>query len=330
MGQKINNQYMNDSGLKNFSIYIRYFIGFSVIVALIYHIQSKENILTVLNQFDINLIIPAFIIICIHLSCLFIMWRIIVLSVGKIDPGYKMLLHSFFGGRTLGFITPGQTGDLLKGMFFTSGIRLKGTSLSMIFSGYSMLVRIILGSIACIYFILTIPDFLIVEFNYVVFFILFMIIITFSALFFYQDRIKKQFIKYLPQWVMNLLRLFKAQLKSKSFFQFIILLSIALLSNLLAALAFMLVLTGFNINVMTFRGLMAFEAAYFAMSLLPITPSGIGVREGSRVYFFTLIGCNQTAVLCASFIIFVINIMLPAIIGVGSMKYFWNRDLDHI
>ena len=329
MGQKINNQYMNYLGRKNFSIYIRYFIGFSVIVALIYHIQSKENILTVLNQFDINLIIPAFIIICIHLSCLFIMWRIIVLSVGKIDPGYKMLLHSFFGGRTLGFITPGQTGDLLKGMFFTSGIRLKGTSLSMIFSGYSMLVRIILGSIACIYFILTIPDFLIVEFNYVVFIILFMIIITFISLFFYQDKIKKQFIKYLPQWVMNILRLFKAQLKSKSSAQFILLFIIALTANLLAAIAFMIVLLGFNIDALTFRGLMAFEAAYFATSLVPITPAGIGVRESSRVYFFALIGYNQAAVLCASFIMYALNIMLPAVIGIGSMKYFWKTEPDH-
>ena len=92
----------------------------------------------------------------------------------------------------------------------------------------------------------------------------------------------------------------------------------------------MIVLLGFDIDALTFRGLMAFEAAYFAMSLLPITPSGIGVREGSRVYFFTLIGCDQTAVLCASFIIFVINIMLPAVIGIASMKYFWKRESDHI
>ena len=74
---------------------------------------------------------------------------------------------------------------------------------------------------------------------------------------------------------------------------------------------------------------MAFEAAYFVMSLFPITPSGIGVREGSRIYFFTLIGCNQAAVFCASFIVFGLNIMLPAVIGIGSMKYFWNTGSDH-
>jgi len=315
---------------KKLNIYLRYFIGLSVIVGLIYHTQSKENILPVLLQFNIGQLFSALIIICIHLSCLFFMWRIIVLSVGKIDPGYKMLLHSFFGGRTLGFITPGQTGELLKGMFFASGSRLKGTSLSMIFSGYNMLIRTVLGSFACVYFILYMPDSLKMDVNNTIFFILSIFMIILIFFFFYKGRVKNVIIKYFPQQVISLLKLLKDQLKSKSSSQFILLLLTALIANLLVAIAFMIVLLGFDIDTLTFRGLMAFEAAYFAMSLFPITPAGIGVREGSRVYFFTLIGCNQTAVLCASFIIFVINIMLPAVIGIGSMKYFWERESDHI
>ena len=315
--------------IKNFNIYLRYFIGFSVIAGIIYHINSKEDILLILIQFEIDKIFPAFIVICCHLVCLYIMWCKIVLEVGQINQGKRMLIHSFFGGRTLGFISPGQTGELLKGMFFPSGTRLSGTSLSMIFSGYSMLVRIILGSISCIYFGLKIPNSFMIEYNYLKYFILLITIITIIAIFFYQDMIKKQIIKYLPQQAMDLLRLFKNQLKSESFYQFVLLFFIALTANLLAALAFMIVLLGFDIDVMSIQGLMAFEAAYFAMSLLPITPSGIGIREGSRVYFFTLIGCNQAAVLCASLIIFILNIILPAIIGIGSMKHFWITEANH-
>ena len=315
---------------KKLNIYLQYFIGLSVIVGLIYHTQSKENILPILLQFHIDQIYPVLIIIYIHLSCLFFMWRIIVLSIGKIDPGYKILLHSFFGGRTLGFITPGQTGELLKGMFFVSGSRLKGTSLSMIFSGYNMLIRTDLGSFTCIYFILHLPDSLKTDVNNTIYFIFSMSMMILIFFFFYKGRVKDVIVKIFPQQVISLLKLLKDQLKSKSFAQFILLLVIALIANLLAAIAFMIVLLGFDIDALTFRGLMAFEAAYFSMSLLPITPAGIGVREGSRVYFFTLIGCSQAAVLCASFIIFVINIMLPAIMGVGSMKYFWERESDHI
>ena len=311
---------------KKINIYIQYLIGFSVIVGLIYHTQSKENILPVLLQYNIDQISSVLIIICIHLSCLFFMWRIIVLSVGKIDPGYKILLHSFFGGRTLGFITPGQTGELLKGMFFVSGSRLKGTSLSMIFSGYNMLIRTVLGSFACTYFILYVPDSLKMDVNNT---ILFILSISMIVLLFFKGRVKNVIVKYSPQDLISLLKLLKNQLKRKTSAQVILLLLIALIANLLVAISFMIVLLGFDIDVLTFKGLMAFEVAYFATSLVPITPAGIGVRESSRVYFFALIGYNQAAVLCASFIMYALNIMLPAVIGIGSMKYFFKTELDH-
>ena len=101
----------------------------------------------------------------------------VVLEVGQINLEKGILFHSFFGGRTLGFISPGQTGELLKGMFFSSGSRLKGTSLSLIFSAYSMIVRIILGSFAFIYFILKTPNSFKIEYNYLHFFVFLIIII---------------------------------------------------------------------------------------------------------------------------------------------------------
>ena len=87
-------------------------------------------------------------------------------------------------------------------------------------------------------------------------------------------------------------------------------------------------LSGFNIFALSIEGILAFEAAYFSMSLLPITPAGIGVREGSRIYFFSLIGCSQSAVLCASVIMFGLNIMLPALLGVGSLQQFWKQEIE--
>ena len=174
------------------------------------------------------------------------------------------------------------------------------------------------------------PDFLLINENNTIWFIFSISTMISIILFYYKGKVKDLILKYSPQQIINLLKLLKNQLKSKSLVQFISILIIALVANLTAAIAFMIVLLGFDINVLNIRGFMAFEAAYLAMSLLPITPTGIGVREGSRVYFFTLIGCNQTAVLCASFIIFFLNIILPAIIGIASMKYFWKKELDHI
>ena len=58
--------------VKNFNIYLRYLIGLSVIIGLIYHIHSKENILPILIMFELDKILYAFIIICFHLQNLVI------------------------------------------------------------------------------------------------------------------------------------------------------------------------------------------------------------------------------------------------------------------
>ena len=300
-----------------------------MIAALIFHVQSQEDIIPVLSNFNISILLPVFMLILVHLLCLFTLWKNIILRVGQLNSGYNTIIHSFLGGRTLGFITPGNMGELLKGMFFASGVRLKGTSLSMIYAGYGMFIRTLLGSIAVIYFIFKIPESLEINLMVSMVLIIFSIISAIIYLLIRNNSITTWLLHYLPQQGVELLYLFKSQIKSKSFKQFILLISLALTANLLAALAFILVLSGFNIHVLNIHGLMAFEAAYFAMSLLPITPSGIGIREGSRVYFFSLIGCSQSAVLCASVIMFGLNIMLPAILGIRSLKYFWKQEYDH-
>ena len=90
----------------------------------------------------------------------------------------------------------------------------------------------------------------------------------------------------------------------------------------------MLILTGFNINSINLDGYMVYVTSYMMMSLLPITPAGIGINEGSRVYFFSLIGYSQTAVLCASLIMFGLNIMLPGVMGISSLKYFLKQTSE--
>ena len=138
-------------------------------------------------------------------------------------------------------------------------------------------------------------------------------------------KLKKYLMCLLPKKFIELLSSIKKQMQINSFWQLFKIFLLALLANLLAAFGFLLLLDGYNIYAFNFDGLMAFEAAYLVMYLLPITPSGIGIREGSRVYFFTLIGCNPASVLWASFIMFGINIIFPAIVGIWSLRYFWQK-----
>ncbi|MDP6262034.1 MAG: lysylphosphatidylglycerol synthase domain-containing protein [Candidatus Marinimicrobia bacterium] len=310
----------------NFRLFLRYFIGIGVIVVLIYHIQRQNNIMSIFWQFNFSSLFIICIVMILHLMILYYMWRSIILDIGRIRPRKYLIFHSFIGGRTLGFLTPGHMGELLKGLFFNTGLRMEVTSLSMLYAGYGLIINIVFGCVGCIYFIYKSPSAIHATFNYLYFFIIILIIVGTILLLVHRAQYRNYIRDFLPGNITELFLLVKNQIKTNSLHNSFKLFFLALVANILAAFGFMLLLEGFNLDAFTIDGLMAFEAAYLAMYLLPITPSGIGVREGSRVYFFSLIGYNQGAVLCASFIMFGINIIFPAIIGIWSLRYFWKKD----
>ena len=129
----------------------------------------------------------------------------------------------------------------------------------------------------------------------------------------------------MPNRLIELYTILKYQLRTTSVLWFISISLLILIANSLAAFSFMLILSGFNINIINMDGFMIYLISYMIMALISITPSGIGINEGSRLYFFSLIGCNQAAILCSSLIMFGMNIVFPAIIGIWSLKYFLQK-----
>lgn len=61
---------------------------------------------------------------------------------------------------------------------------------------------------------------------------------------------------------------------------------------------------------------LGFSAMMFFKSLLPISIGDIGVREASTVYFFSLLHVPSVIALNASIMMFVINLIIPTIMGV--------------
>lgn len=63
------------------------------------------------------------------------------------------------------------------------------------------------------------------------------------------------------------------------------------------------------------QAFLGFAAMMFSKSLLPISFGDLGIREASSVYFFSRIGIPETTALNAAFLLFVINMVIPAFIG---------------
>lgn len=69
-------------------------------------------------------------------------------------------------------------------------------------------------------------------------------------------------------------------------------------------------------NVDPWTAFLGFSAMMFFKSLLPISIGDIGVREASTVYFFSLLHVPSVIALNASLMMFVINLIIPTVMGV--------------
>ena len=306
-------------------LFLRYLIAFGIVTVLVIHVRNQYNIISILEGFNFQILLPVLLILTLHLFFLFIAWRLIIIKIGCIKPEEHRIVHSFLGGRALGLITPAQSGELLKGLFFSAESRNVVTSLSLIYAAYELFVRTILGCISLAY--LSHRELLLYDLNkyFVIMLTIFFVLVLIIVLLLRKTNIINVLLSYMPNRLIELYTILKYQLRTTSVLWFISISILILIANSLAACSFMLILSGFNINIINMDGFMIYLISYMIMSLVSITPSGLGINEGARLYFFSLLGCNQGAILCSSLIMFGMNIVFPAIIGIWSLKYFLQK-----
>ena len=195
---------MSDLIKRRYILLLRYGIGAGVIISLVYYVQKQEKIIPILGQYEMTRILPALALIILHLVVLYYLWRNIILNVGVINPGEKKMIHSFFGGRTLGLLPPGHSGELLKGLFFSSEVRMEATSLSILYAGYGIIVRSVLGVVGGIYFVFREPSVITISFNFGITIVLALLVIGLTYLLLRGTRIITFIIRLMPDGFMEL------------------------------------------------------------------------------------------------------------------------------
>ncbi len=74
----------------------------------------------------------------------------------------------------------------------------------------------------------------------------------------------------------------------------------------------------FQIILILYNYLWAANLIMFAKTIIPPISFGeLGIREGASVYFITLMGESASVGFNASIFLFIINLLIPALIGVG-------------
>ena len=92
------------------------------------------------------------------------------------------------------------------------------------------------------------------------------------------------------------------------------------------SLQYFILLLFFEVDINLFDSLIMSSLVFFTISIIPtIAITEIGVRGSLAIYFFGLISSNNIGILTATFSLWIVNLVLPALIGiifVYNLKFF--------
>lgn len=302
--------------IKKYSIHlIKIFVGIGLLAYLINKI-SFHSIIESLSSVNLSYFSIAFILSILNIYLQFIRWKILVKNESpSIDKNsiLKSLLIGFSGGT----FTPARSGEYFLRKLTLSDLNLSSV-ITLTFIDKMMLLLNVVFWGALVSFGMMLFFY---EVDYYVTASLFIIFATFfSALFMmiYSKRFynylkelknrfnfKLSFIKKLIEPLSDL----NNQLISK-------LILIAFANFFVIVIQFSIIVLSFNVDISFELLIIAAVMVYFTKTLIPsVTLGEIGIREGAAIYFFGLFGCNEVVAFNSSMLLFILNLLLPSIIG---------------
>lgn len=290
-------------------------IAFGLLVFLIGYISPRE-IYTVFSTAKYEYLIYASLLSFVNIFLQAYKWKLVInLSLGKLP--FTRVLRSYFGGVTSGLSTPAKVGQ-----FIGRAIPLKEfnffdvTIMSFIDGLVSFIIVAFFGSVSSILFYRTLnsPHFYIDVPLFITIVIIFVILtyLLFSNAFIV-SLIRKKFktnekviqkISIVDKFLNQSWRKKSTIFLVNTLYFFVVLLQFALLVN-----AFTNYDNYFQLMMIASLILLATTV------ILPFSFGALGVREGASTYLVGLVAISPAVGFNSSIALFIINVILPAIIG---------------
>lgn len=278
---------------------LAYILKFSVGFVLIGWILSRVDKQQVIEYFlSLNLSTLLFILLfsAISISIQFLRWKYLVIS-NSASFEIKDIIPSFFAGYSFRLMIPGGHAEISKIFLLPGKKRGKAVAVGMekIFQTYIKLVLI----------------FIVLPFSFPVYQGIFYIIL-FALILLLFIFPKFGWLKFLQEKEVNNIKVF--------------------LNTLLYSLGIFLIMTiQYFILLNQVNDIQFFETMHtvvylWGSGIIPISISGLGVREGLAVYFLNFYGISPAYAVSTSLFLFSLNTVTPALIGV----YFIYKKRQHL
>ncbi len=302
---------------KPFLFFLKIIISVAIFVYLFYKISiDQASFAEALQQYNNNplIIIVVFMLMPFNWLMEVLKWKICISPLTRIT--YKQAFKGVFSGVALGFVTPRAVGDYFAKIWsIEHEDRKKALGPILIARLSQMAPTLIFGLFSIQLFINNSDSSLSFDFGYTSIAVLiagFLLLTILTILFFNFGKKSKQLLYYFDL-IKELGRKIVFQLFGLSFVRYIIF-----------SCQFLLLLSIFSFPLPLTDQFMGIAFMFLAKSVLPTFNvfNDLGVREFSAVLYFEAFGIAAAPIILAGLILWLINIAVPALIGLFFIHQF--------
>jgi len=254
-------------------------------------------------------------------------WRFLISKIEKVS--IKRSIRAIFSGITVSAFTPNRVGEYGGRVFcLEKADRFKGVLITVIGSMAQLVTTIVFGSIGILLLPNLMPEFDSLLSNIVfaypiMLFLLILLNVLLVTLFLNASVFSVVLSK------IKFLRKFKKYNEVFSFYNSSELLEILLYSvgrYIVFTTQFFILLQVFDVQIGYVDAMILITTMLLVISIIPtIAITEIGIRGSVALFLFGLVSVNAIGILSATFVMWVINLLLPALIGtifIFSLKFF--------
>ena len=319
---------------KNIGIIIKIGIVVSALFFLYQKLTSKSsisefNVDHILLQLEQNYSLIFLVILMMFLNWFLesLKWRFLISKIEKVS--IPRSIRAVFSGITVSAFTPNRVGEYAGRVFcLEKADRIQGVLITIIGSMAQLVVTIVFGLTGILLLPNLMPEFelLLSEFIFaypIMLFIIILLNVLLVTLFLNASVFSVVLSKF------KFLKRFTKYNEVFSFYNYSDLLEALLYSiarYIVFTTQFFILLNVFEVHVLYVDAMILITTMLFVISVIPtIAITEIGVRGSIALVLFSLVSVNIVGILSATFVLWVINLLLPALLGtmfIFTLKFF--------
>lgn len=251
-------------------------------------------------------------------------WNILSQNLQK--NSFFAVLKAVFASVSVGLFTPQIVGDLFSQKYYLN-VENNSESFSIVFIARTsqFMITIFYGALAFFTFQFIQP----IETNFLNIY-LFIIIITLISVFIFFIIIKIP-TSFIPTWISKYfdLKQFITFINKIQWQTHLKIIGLSWLRFVIFSSQYILLLFIFGVDIQQITVILNIWLTFFVKSILPTLNflNELGVREATAIYFFEKTNIAAEPVLLASLLLWIINIILPSIIGLFVINSTKKSDL---